>query len=280
MEFLLVHSPLVGPTTWRWVADALLAAGCDPAVPDLRSSALTGQPQAFIDGAVSSAPSNWSMPVVVGHSGAGFFLPSIAERLDAASAVFVDAGLPPDTSPATAGADVLDQLRVLAVDGILPRWSTWWGEDAMKTLVPDELRRAEVEGELPAIPIVFYETPIELSPDEQHGPSPQAGGSSSRLSGQRFGQSIAGPIAPASTSSAAPTLLAHTEQMRRSSLPTMCATRLWRPQNEHVMSVNGCSSTRRQYRVKNSRDCPTWSHAVALGRFASLVTTRCLRTPA
>jgi hypothetical protein len=164
MEFLLVHSPLVGPTTWRWVADALLAAGHDAAMPDLRPSALTGHPRVFIDEAVSSAPSNWSRPVVVGHSGAGFFLPSIAERLDAAHAVFVDAGLPPDTSPATAGADFLDQLRVLAVDGTLPRWSTWWGDEAMEMLVPDELRRAQVEAELPAIPIAFYETPVELPP--------------------------------------------------------------------------------------------------------------------
>jgi len=164
MEFLLVHSALVGPTTWRWVADALSAAGHDAAIPDLHSSALTGQPQAFIDEAVSSAPSNWSMPVVVGHSGAGFFLPSIAGRLDAAHAVFADAGLPPDSSPAAAGADFFDQLRVLAVDGTLPRWSTWWGDDAMKMLVPDGLRRTQVEAELPAIPIVFHETPIELPP--------------------------------------------------------------------------------------------------------------------
>ena len=46
---LLVHSPLVGPTTWRWVAAALAEAGHDAVVPDLRSSAMTGRPQAFVD---------------------------------------------------------------------------------------------------------------------------------------------------------------------------------------------------------------------------------------
>jgi pimeloyl-ACP methyl ester carboxylesterase len=81
MELLLVHSPLVGPTTWSWVATALSAAGHDAIVPDLRSSALTGQPLEFVDQAVSSTPSDWSGPLVVGHSGAGFLLPSIADSL-------------------------------------------------------------------------------------------------------------------------------------------------------------------------------------------------------
>ncbi|HLM28286.1 MAG TPA: hypothetical protein VK360_00060 [Acidimicrobiales bacterium] len=165
MDFLLVHSPLVGPTTWRWVAAALSEAGHDAIVPDLRSSAVTGRPRSFVDEAVSSTPSDWFKPVVVGHSGAGFLVPSIVERLDAAHAVFVDAGLPPDDSPATAGADIVDRLRVLAVDGTLPKWSTWWGPDAMRALIPDDTRRAQVDAELPEVPIAFYELTVELPTD-------------------------------------------------------------------------------------------------------------------
>jgi hypothetical protein len=165
MEFVLVHSPLVGPTTWRWISAALSAAGHDAVVPDLRSSAATGRPQAFVDEAVSSTPSDWSKPVVVGHSGAGFVLPSIAERLDGAHAVFVDAGLPPDNSPATAAADFLDRLRALAVDGTLPKWSTWWSPDIMTALVPDDVRRAQLDAELPEVPIAFYEVAMELPTD-------------------------------------------------------------------------------------------------------------------
>lgn len=165
MDFLLVHSPLVGPTTWRWVAAALSAAGHDAVVPDLRTSAVTGRPQSFVDEAVSSTPSDWCTPVVVGHSGAGFLLPSIVERLDAAHAVFVDAGLPPDNSPATAGADIVDRLRVLAVDGTLPKWSTWWGPDVMRALIPDDARRAQVDAELPGVPIAFYEVAMEFPTD-------------------------------------------------------------------------------------------------------------------
>lgn len=165
MELLLVHSPLVGPTTWRWVAAALAAAGHDAVVPDLRASAVTGRPQAVVDEAAAATPSGWTEPVVVGHSGAGFLVPSIADRLGAAQTVFVDAGLPPTTGPASAGADILDGLRTMAVDGTLPRWSTWWGPDVMRALVPHDARRARVEAELPEVPLAFYEVAMELPSD-------------------------------------------------------------------------------------------------------------------
>jgi hypothetical protein len=89
-------------------------------------------------------------------------LPSIGERLDAMHAVFVDAGLPPDHSPATAAADFLDRLRVLAVDGTLPKWSSWWSPDVMAALVPDDVRRAQLDAELPEVPLAFYEVAMEL----------------------------------------------------------------------------------------------------------------------
>lgn len=162
MEFVLVHSPLVGPRTWRWVAEALSAAGHVVVVPDLRAAALAGRPGGFIVAGTSGVPSAWSRPVLVGHSGAGFFLPSIGEALDATQLVFVDAGLPPREGPATVGGDFLDQLRSFSVDGALPRWSTWWGDTLMRTLVPDEVRRADVEAEMPAVPLAFYESVVDL----------------------------------------------------------------------------------------------------------------------
>jgi uncharacterized protein len=95
MRSLLVHSPLVGPATWRWVAEELRASGHDIAVPDLRGAAVSGEPLAVV-GAARRLKSKAST-VVVGHSGAGFFLPSIAAGLGAPvrGLVFVDAGLPP-----------------------------------------------------------------------------------------------------------------------------------------------------------------------------------------
>jgi hypothetical protein len=97
MQFALFHSPLVGPTTWRWVAGSLVAAGHDVAVPDLRDAAVSGDRGVMIAAAATAIPRGWSTLVLVGHSGFGSILPSVAERLAGHSLriVFVDAGLPP-----------------------------------------------------------------------------------------------------------------------------------------------------------------------------------------
>lgn len=165
MQFALVHSPLEGPSTWRWVARALVATGHDVAVPDLRDAAVAGHPETVIAAVAAAVPRGWSTPVLVAHSGAGSMLPSVAERLVGRSPrlVFVDAGLPPCAGRSTAGADFLDQLRTLAVDGLLPTWSTWWGEGVMDVLVPAVDRRVELEAEMTEIPLAFYESSLEVS---------------------------------------------------------------------------------------------------------------------
>jgi hypothetical protein len=158
---MLVHSPVVGPTTWRWVGEKLAVLGHRADVPDLREASLSGDPQAFIDAARAHLSSDTD--VIVGHSGAGFFLPVIA--LPPASAlrmVFVDAGVPPCEGEGTAGGSFVERLRELASNGVLPPWSRWWGEGAMEMLVSDPDRRRSIEGELPEVPIRFFESPVAL----------------------------------------------------------------------------------------------------------------------
>jgi hypothetical protein len=164
MQFSLLHSPLVGPSTWQWVGEALFESGHEVAVPDLRDAAVTGDRDALIAAAVAAIPPEWTAPVVVGHSGAGSLLPSVAGRLGTASRtlVFVDAGLPPCAGTATPGGDFIERLRALAVDGVLPTWSTWWGDDAMALLVPDADRRRVLEAEMPQIPLSYFETPFAV----------------------------------------------------------------------------------------------------------------------
>ncbi len=164
MRFVLVHSPLVGPATWNWVAEELQALGHDVAVPDLTAAAQAGEPRAFVDAARSSVTAGTD--AVVGHSGAGFFLPHVAASQDwPIRLLFVDAGVPPCTGTTTASADYLEQLRHLAVDGVLPRWSRWWGDNALERLVPETRRRDPVDAELPEVPLAFYETAITM-PEE------------------------------------------------------------------------------------------------------------------
>jgi pimeloyl-ACP methyl ester carboxylesterase len=163
-QFVLFHSPLVGPATWRWVAGSLGVAGHQVAVPDLRDAAVTGDPGAVVAAAAAAVPRRWLTPVLVGHSGIGSLLPSVAARLAGRSPrlVFVDAGLPPCEGRATTGADFLDQLRQLAVGGVLPKWSTWWGEGVMEMLVPAVDRRVELEAEMPEVPLAYFESPFDV----------------------------------------------------------------------------------------------------------------------
>ena len=160
MRYVLVQSPLMGPTTWSWAAAELTGAGHEVAVPDIRAEVMTGQPRSLIRAVVTAAGEEPA--VLVGHSGAGFFLPLIVQHLEVAQLVFVDAGLPPAGGQATAGGEFLEQLRSLAVAGTLPAWSSWWGDDVMKMLVPDESRRTQIEAEMSEVPLAFFESPVDL----------------------------------------------------------------------------------------------------------------------
>jgi hypothetical protein len=169
MRFVLVHSPVVGPSTWRWVADALRSNGHDVIVPNLVAAAVAGDPIGFARAAAEVADSD-DDTVIVGHSGAGVVLPLVAARLTSPPrlVVFVDALLPPVAGTFTAGGDIRETLRDLATDGVLPVWSRWWGKGVLEALVGDDRRRREIETELPQVPLAFYESPIEVPTDWCH----------------------------------------------------------------------------------------------------------------
>jgi hypothetical protein len=103
--------------------------------------------------------------VLVGHSGAGLLLPAIADALtvEVAALVFVDSFLPPAGGVLPlAPAEYMEQLRGLATDGLLPPWSDWFGEDAMRELIPDERLRAELEAEMPRLPLSYFKASVPL----------------------------------------------------------------------------------------------------------------------
>jgi hypothetical protein len=57
---------------------------------------------------------------------------------------------------------LMDQLRALARDGVLPPSSCWFGEDAMRELVPEERVRAVREEEMPRLPLSYFEASVPL----------------------------------------------------------------------------------------------------------------------
>jgi pimeloyl-ACP methyl ester carboxylesterase len=145
---VLVHSPLVGPSTWRGFPDAvrpdLGGAVTHRAVADRAAEQLT------IDGPV----------VLAGHSGAGPLLPRIAAtiRQPVAGLIFVDSVLPhPGRSWVDeAPAELVDHLRGLVRDGLLPPWDQWFDPDALADLLPDDEMRAAFRAELPRMPFSYF----------------------------------------------------------------------------------------------------------------------------
>jgi len=158
--FVLVHSPVTGPATWRWVAAELAARGHEVSVPAV---AAVRHWQEFAGAVAAQVDAEGA--VLVGHSGAGLLLPQIAARVPAAGLVFVDSDVPPEEDHAELMPAVyLEPLRGLAVEGMLPRWSDWFGPDAMRELLPDDAKRAIVSAELPRLPLSYFETRVPVPP--------------------------------------------------------------------------------------------------------------------
>jgi len=157
---LLVHSPLVGPSTLQPLAQQLEVLGWTAFVPDLRSA--IDSPQEFLAAARTVGPAE----LVVGHSGAGAVLPSIAQDSNARATVFVDAVLPQPDGPYLPSEDftsLLDRLEV--TDGSLPPWNEWWAPEVIARLVPDDALRRRLVDEIVRVPRAFYDTAIDLPPE-------------------------------------------------------------------------------------------------------------------
>lgn len=171
-SLVLVHSPSVGPGTWRPVAQRLTNQGLDAVVPDLRRVTEFGPPywNSVAQNVVEAAGQLESHgPVLlVAHSNAGLFLPVVAEALTerVVGAVFVDAALPArEGSSPVAGPELVQWLRSLADDqGLLPRWTDWWPEEEVAALLPDPLVRAELVAEQARLPLDYYEQSVPVPP--------------------------------------------------------------------------------------------------------------------
>lgn len=104
--FVLLHSPSVGPSTWRPVAEHLTAEGYQVRVPSLLHIGAGARP--FWPRVVSAVRDDLRQvpadrPVtLVAHSDAGLFLPTVRSALDhpVTGSIFVDAALPARTEPA------------------------------------------------------------------------------------------------------------------------------------------------------------------------------------
>ncbi len=166
---VLVHSPLIGPSTWSLVADELRRGGVRAAAPRLEDSEAAGVPfwRQHRDAAVAQVSGlDGESAVLVGHSGAGPLLPAVAEALGrtVAGYVFVDASIPEDGASRLGLLkrelpDAADQLVELLARGW--RFPTWGDEDLSEEIPDKELRR-QVLDELAPRARDFWEEPIPV----------------------------------------------------------------------------------------------------------------------
>ena len=173
--WLLVHSPLLGPSTWVGVASALTKRGDVTVVPDLRPALFSGPPFAARQAGIAAAASHVNDAILVVHSGAGALVPLIAQRLvrRLRSVVFVDAGLPiPGRARLdTFSDDAIEDLNALLEDGFLPPWPQWWPPELLAELLPDPRDRSVLDTESLPIPFALL---TEILPDVADLETPRA----------------------------------------------------------------------------------------------------------
>lgn len=143
----------------------LAAQGHRAIVPALRPGDVAHRPywSQFADRVAEAVGPEVPAVSLVAHSGAGLLLPVIGERVAAEvdAYVFADATVP---APAGATPVVPDEFMValqqMAEAGRVPKWSAWFPEDVMRTLVPDDDLRKQVEDELPSLPLAYFEEAV------------------------------------------------------------------------------------------------------------------------
>lgn len=156
--FVLVPSPLLGPAVWAPVADVLTRE---------RHQAVV----AHVDDVVP-ATTGLADLVLVPHSNAGYYAPSLAQAVSARGCVYVDAALPlgsTDDVPLAPPAFYAFLEGLVEDDGLLPPWTQWW-ED-LGELFPDEGTRRSIEAEQTRLPLSYFAERVAVLPGWADRPS-------------------------------------------------------------------------------------------------------------
>lgn len=169
MQVLLVHSPLLGRSSWGGVPARLAELGYAVAVPDLRPVLDSGPPfYERLFQAIAEPADGDEAVAVVGHSRAGPLLPGALARMGAkrATAVFLDARLPYDgrTWLETLTADRRAALLASVENGLLPPWDRWFPLETIAELLPDKTVRQRFRDELRGLPAELLSEPMPRSP--------------------------------------------------------------------------------------------------------------------
>jgi pimeloyl-ACP methyl ester carboxylesterase len=168
--YVLIHSPLVGPLTWKLVAEQLRQRGLDVIVPALRDSPDSNEPfwkqhANSVSRALSQIPKD-AFITYVAHSGAGPLLPAIRQSIQnpVHAYVFVDAGIPrPNATRLELMKSEDPQWAVefqeyLEGGGSFPNWSF----DDLQEVIPDASLRRQMAAEIQPRGLDFFTEPIPV----------------------------------------------------------------------------------------------------------------------
>lgn len=137
--------------------------GHDASVPDLTPMVESDEPAATYRALADATVTSVGSPVIiVGHSGAGAFLPSVSRQGDAHALLFLDAVLPPLVGVHRTPDALRDKLEEHAVAGVLRPWVDWWPPGVMADLIPDPNDAQEIAVDVPRVPLSFYDWEVPV----------------------------------------------------------------------------------------------------------------------
>jgi hypothetical protein len=157
----LLPSPLLGPSVWQPVAQALVDRGW-PTVT-CAASASPRTPQNVLDAFLAALPKDREL-VLIPHSNAGAYVPALTTQRRIVASVFVDAVLPPGRGRVPLAPPAFLALLREKADGsgLLPVWTSWWDEAEVARLFPDAGTRARLEREQQRLPLSYFEESLQV----------------------------------------------------------------------------------------------------------------------
>lgn len=167
--WLLVPSFLLGPETWRGVAEVLRMLRQDVVVPAPKPTTPreADHLSPWLDDVLSVVPEEPNLRVVaVGHSATCPRMPMVVDALieagyEVETLILVNGRFPEDqVVPVDREAPMMDMLdNLVRPDDYLPPWHRWWGS-MVEDMLPDDEARLRVFSEAKPVPRAIFDQPI------------------------------------------------------------------------------------------------------------------------
>lgn len=165
-RLLVLPSPLLGPVSYRPLAEALTARGHPASVAACREPI---RASSLVDGWSEEAG---AADVLLAHSNAGYLAADVSAHVGGRPVVYVDAALPPARGSGPMAPPGLRAFLagLAAPDGRLPAWTRWWPAEELARLLPGPWFE-EVDAVAPRLDLAYFDTEVSPPAHWSRGPS-------------------------------------------------------------------------------------------------------------